>query len=217
MERKTFSQVQIYVRETYNRAVKQASAGNYSDAVNLLVPVIKANPSVPVLFDKIREYEVIKTRSCNPLVKLFWLLLSPWLFIVIKIVTLIDSQKAMAMCETPLAHCVDLPLILTALADASEASAAPWGAATALNVIRIFHPNNEGNLRRLAVAMQNNGQAVEALKIFRLLASNYSKQSNLENSQALQLKRPYWHARPHRYHHDHTILHYHWSGELNRK
>ena len=36
------------------------------------VPVVKANPAVPILFEKLREYEVAKCRSCNPLVKLFW-------------------------------------------------------------------------------------------------------------------------------------------------
>ena len=181
MERKTFSQVQIYVRETYNRAAKLAAGGNYEEAIDLLVPVVKANPAVPILFEKLREYEVAKCRSCNPLVKLFWNLISPATFIFIKIMSLIDSQKAMALCEGPLSFCVDQPLLLSALADASEASAAPWGAATALNVIRIFHPNNEGNLRRLAVAMQNNNQAVEGLKIFRILAKKYPNNLAMQN------------------------------------
>ena len=181
MERKTFSQVQIYVRETYQRAAKLASTGNYDEAVRLLMPVVKANPAVPILFEKLREYEIAKCRTCNPLVKLFWNLISPVLFIVIKIMTLIDSQAAMKMCEGPLAICVDQPLILTALADASEATAAPWGAATALNVVRVFHPGNEGNLRRLAVAMQNNNQAEEALKIFRILAKKYPNNLAMQN------------------------------------
>ena len=181
MERKTFSQVQIYVRESYNRAAKLASSGQYEAAVDVLVPVVIANPAVPILFEKLREYEVAKTRTCNPLVRIFWQLLSPAVFILVKIVTLIDSQKAMAMCEKPLSFCVDQPLVLSALADASEASAAPWGAATALNVIRIFHPNNESNLRRLAVAMQNNNQAVEGLKIFRILAKKYPNNLAMQN------------------------------------
>ena len=67
MERKTFSQVQIYVRESYNRAAKLASSGQYEAAVDVLVPVVIANPSVPILFEKLREYEVAKTRTCNPL------------------------------------------------------------------------------------------------------------------------------------------------------
>ena len=68
MERKTFSQVQIYVREAYNRAAKFASTGNYDEAVRILVPVIKANPSVAILFEKLREYEIARGRTCNPLV-----------------------------------------------------------------------------------------------------------------------------------------------------
>ena len=189
MERKTFSQVQIGVREAYNRAAKFASSGNYSEAVRILVPVIKENPSVAILFEKLREYEIAKSRTTNPLIKLGWNLISPVLFIVIKIVGLIDSQLAMRMCEGPLASCVDQPLILTAMADVSEASAAPWGAATALNVIRVFHPNNEANLRRLAVALQNNNQAVEGLKIFRILAkkhpTNLAMQNELRAAMAL--------------------------------
>lgn len=181
MERKTFSQVQIYVREGYNRAAKQAAVGNYDEAIRILVPIVKNNPSVAILFEKLRDYEVAKCRKGVGLAKVFWSLLSPIYFIVVKIVSLIDSEKAMAMCEGPLAACVDLPLILTAMADASEASAAPWGAVTALNVIRIFHPNNEGNLRRLAVAMQHNNQAAEGLKIFRILAKKHPENLAMQN------------------------------------
>ena len=181
MERKTFSQVQIYVREAYNRANKAAAGGDYEGAIRILVPVVKSNPAVPILFEKLREYEIAKGRTCNPVVKLFWNLISPVTFVVIKIVGLIDSQMAMRMCEGPLASCVDQPLVLTAMADVSEASAAPWGAATALNVIRVFHPNNEANLRRLAVAMQNNNQAQEGLKIFRILAKKYPNNLAMQN------------------------------------
>ena len=181
MERKTFSQVQIYVREAYNRAAKLASGGNYEEAIRILIPVVKSCPSVPIVFEKLREYEIVKGRTCNPLVKLFWNMISPITFILIKIVGLIDSQAAMRMCEGPLSKCVDQPLVLTAMADVSEASAAPWGAATALNVIRVFHPNNEGNLRRLAVALQNNNQAVEGLKIFRALAKKHPNNLAMQN------------------------------------
>ena len=181
MERKTFSQVQIYVREGYNRAAKQAAVGNYNEAIRILVPIVKNNPSVPILFEKLRDYEMAKCRKGGALGKIFWQLLSPVFFIAVKIVSLIDPVKAMAMCEGPLASCVDLPLILTAMADASEASAAPWGAVTALNVIRVFHPNNEGNLRRLAVAMQHNNQAAEGLKIFRILAKKHPENLAMQN------------------------------------
>ena len=181
MERKTFSQVQIYVREGYNRAAKQAAVGNYDEAIRILVPIVRSNPSVPILFEKLRDYEMAKCRKGGALGKVFWQLLSPLYFIVVKIVSLIDPEKAMAMCEGPLASCVDLPLILTAMADASEASAAPWGAVTALNVIRVFHPNNEANLRRLAVAMQHNNQAAEGLKIFRILAKKHPENLAMQN------------------------------------
>ena len=44
MERKTFSKVQIYVRDSYNRAAKMAAKGDYAGAVDTLLPVIKDNP-----------------------------------------------------------------------------------------------------------------------------------------------------------------------------
>ena len=58
MERKTFSKAQIYVRDSYNRAGKLAEKGDYAGAVEILLPVIKANPEVPQLFERIREYEI---------------------------------------------------------------------------------------------------------------------------------------------------------------
>ena len=68
MERKTFSKVQIYVRDSYNRAAKMDAKGDYAGAVDVLLPVIKDNPEVPQLFERIREYEMAwhKQKSIFP-------------------------------------------------------------------------------------------------------------------------------------------------------
>ena len=69
MERKTFSKAKIYVRESYNRAGKLAEKGDYAAAVEILLPVIKANPDVPQLFERIREYEMAWDKKKNVFIK----------------------------------------------------------------------------------------------------------------------------------------------------
>ena len=63
MERKTVSQAQIYVRDAVNRAAQQAGMKDFNSAVKTLLPVIKRNPDIPLLFEKIREYEVKKLKG----------------------------------------------------------------------------------------------------------------------------------------------------------
>ena len=58
MERKTVSQAQIYVRDAVNRAAQQAAGRDFAGAVRTLLPVIKRNLDIPLLFEKIREYEL---------------------------------------------------------------------------------------------------------------------------------------------------------------
>ncbi len=181
MERKTFSKVQIYVRDSYDRAAKLFAGGDIDGAIRLLVQVVRLNPEVPMLYERLRQYEIAKCRIQNGLVKFFFLLLSIFKLIPIKIVALFDPVRAMGMCEGPLMHNVDNPMILNALAGAAESCEAPWAAATALNVIREFHPGNTANLRRLATAMQGNGQAREALKIHQVLAKNAPGDLNVQN------------------------------------
>ena len=181
MERKTFTKVHIYVRDAYKRAGKLAATGNYKEAIEVLVPVIRENPEIPALYERLREYEIIAAKKKNPLAKLGWQLLALFIYPVIKITAGVDPIKAMAMCEKPLAHCVDNPLILSALADAADNAEAPWVAATALEVNRAFRPNSESNLRRLAIALQESGRANESLKIFQSLIRKHPGDLSIQN------------------------------------
>ena len=174
MERKTFSKVQIYVRDSYNRAGKLAEKGDYAGAVEILLPVIKANPEVPQLFERIREYEIAWHKKKNIFAKLGGLLVSLFVAPVAVVMSFINPVTAMAMCEGPLAMCVDNPLMLQVMALASNNADAPWGTVTALNVIRQLHPSNTLILKPLAEAMQRNNQAGEALKIHQTIIKSTS-------------------------------------------
>ena len=181
MERKTFTKAHIYVRDAYRRAGKLAAEGKYSEAIEVLVPVVMENPEVPALYERLREYEIKKAEKQNPLVKLMWGLLSLFIYPVIKIVGSKDPVRAMAMCEKPLAACVDNPLILSALADAGDSADAPWVTASALEVNRKFRPKNEANLRRLAMAMQLGGRANESLQLFQELVRRHPADLAIQN------------------------------------
>ena len=181
MERKTFTKVHIYVRDAYRRAGKLAAAGDYAGAIDVLVPVVMENPEVPALFERLREYEIKKAEKQNPLVKFLWILLSLFIYPVIRIVALSDPVKAMAMCEKPLAVSVDNPVLLSALAAAGDAAEAPWVVASALDVNRRFRPKNESNLRRLAMAMQMGGRANESLQLFQELIRKHPEDLSIQN------------------------------------
>ena len=181
MERRTFSKAQIYVKESYNRAGRLASSGAFEEAIQTLLPVVKTNPEVPMLFDKLREYEVAKCRRQGGLSKVWWQLVGGLKVPIVRIAMLVDPVKAMAMCEGPLAGCVDNPPLLSALAAAADACEAPWIASTALAVVRVFHPKNEANLRALSAAMQANGQARGALKILNEIAKQHPGDMNIQN------------------------------------
>ena len=181
MERKTFSKAQIYVKDSYNRAGRMASSGAFDEAIQLLLPVVKTNPEVPMLFDKLREYEIAKCRRQSGLSKAWWQIVGMLKVPVVRIAMLADPVKAMAMCEGPLAGCVDNPPLLAALAAAADACEAPWIASTALNVVRVFHPKNEANLRALSAAMQANGQARGALKILNDIAKQHPGDMSIQN------------------------------------
>ncbi|MBO5765969.1 MAG: tetratricopeptide repeat protein, partial [Lentisphaeria bacterium] len=88
---------------------------------------------------------------------------------------------AMAMCEKSLGRCVDQPVLLNALAFAANRCEAPWVTTTSLNALRIFHPNNEANLRKLAAAMQKNNQAQDALRIFQMIAKRHPSNLAIQN------------------------------------
>ncbi|MBR2373220.1 MAG: tetratricopeptide repeat protein, partial [Lentisphaeria bacterium] len=195
--RKTFSKVQIYVRDSYNRAGKLAAKGDYAGAVDILLPVIKANPEVPQLFERIREYEIAWHKEKSIFSKLGGVIVSLFVAPVAAVMAFINPVTAMAMCEGPLAMCVDNPLMLQVMALASNAADAPWGTVTALNVIRELHPNNTMVLKPLAEAMQRNNQAGEALRIHQKMAAstpnNLAAREELRSAMALaSLERGRW-------------------------
>ena len=181
MERKTFTKAHIYVRDAYRRAGKLAAEGKYSEAIDVLVPVVMENPEVPAIFERLREYEMKKAEKQSPLVKFLWMLLSLFICPVIKITAAKDPVKAMAMCEKPLAACVDNPLMLATLASAADSADAPWVVASALEVNRKFRPKNEANLRRLATAMQLGGRATESLQLFQELIRKHPGDLAIQN------------------------------------
>ena len=181
MERKTFTKAHIYVRDAYRRAGKLAAEAKYSEAIDILVPVVMENPEIPALYERLREYEIKKAEKQNPLVKLWWGLLALFIYPVIKIVGVKDPVQAMAMCEKPLAASVDNPLLLSALADAGDSAEAPWVVVSALEVNRHFRPKNEANLRRLAGAMQFSGRANESLQLFQELIRKHPGDLGIQN------------------------------------
>ena len=100
-----------------------------------------------------------------------------------------DPIKAMQMCETALASCVDIPAILNTMAAVSENAEAPWGVVSALKTLDKLHPGNQARMRRLAEAMQQNNQALDALKIHQELIKNTNttmeQQAELRSAMAL--------------------------------
>lgn len=196
MERKPISKVPFYAREAYNKAMASAiSDPEYS--IKTLRDLVKSIPDFGIARDKLRELECDKAMKQNPLAKAFWVFLSVFIFPIIKIRAIKDPFGAMAMCEGPLAKCVDNPLILNALSSAAEAADATFASAEALSIIHRFHPNNDSNNRRLIDAQQRNGQAGEALKIFQDLAQKNNKdlgmQGELRNALALaSIERGNW-------------------------
>ena len=80
--------------------------------------------------------------------------------------------------------------MLKALAAASEKADAPWGVVSALKALCKLHPGNEAQMRRLADAMQQNNQALDALKIHQELLKNstgasLAQQAELRSAMAL--------------------------------
>ncbi len=189
MERKTVSQAQIYVRDALNRANQQAGGRDFAGAVKSLLPAIKRNPDIPVLFEKIREYEINKLKKQSSSEKFFARLAAVFQVPVIRIVGMFDPIKAMQMCETALASCVDIPAILNTMAAVSENAEAPWGVVSALKTLDKLHPGNQARMRRLAEAMQQNNQALDALKIHQELVKNTNttmeQQAELRSAMAL--------------------------------
>lgn len=182
MNRKTVSQAPIYVRDTLNRAGRMAGSGDFAGAVDALFPVICKNPDVPMLYDKLREYELGKLRTQSGGVKFWGKFCGVFKIILVRIVASADPLKAMSMCEKSLAFCVDNPAILSTLADVAAQADAPWASATALSVLCKLHPGNAAQMRRLADAMQRNGQGIDALKVHQDLIAKAPDKKNVDKS-----------------------------------
>jgi tetratricopeptide (TPR) repeat protein len=182
MVRRTVSQAPIHVRDSLNRAVRFASSGDFDSAVDLLLPVICKYPAISVIYDKIREFELNKLAKQGGGIKLWVKFCSLFTTPVVRIIATSDPLKAMAMCEKQLAKCIDNPLILSALADACAAADAPWGSVSALNALCKLHPGNAIQMRRLADAMQRNGQGIDALKVHQDIISKSTDKKNIDRS-----------------------------------
>ena len=196
MDRKSLKQAPIYVRDAYNHAIKQAPS-DLNGAIQTLVKVVREYPEVAATREKLREFELAKARGMNPLVRAFWMLLSPIPFLIIKIKAIRDPYGALSLCEGPLSHCVDNPLILLAMADAGEDCEAMFISAEALEIFHEFHPANEGVARRMAEAFQRDGRAREALKVLQEISKRHpadlSMQAELRSAIALaSIERGKW-------------------------
>ena len=189
MERKTISQAQIYVRDALNRANQRASVRDYDGAVKTLLPAIKRNLDIPVLFEKIREFEINKLKNQSGGDKFLALLSAFFQLPIIRLIGAFDPLKAMGMCEAHLANYVDNPMILNALAAISDGADAPWGVVSALKTLDKLHPGNQARMRKLADAMQQNNQALDALKIHQTLMKDANttmeQQAELRSAMAL--------------------------------
>lgn len=196
MERKSLKQAPIYMRDAYNHAIKQAPS-DLDGAIQTLVKVVREYPEVAATREKLREFELAKTRGMNPLVRAFWMMLSPIPFLIIKIKAFRDPYGALSLCEGPLSHCVDNPLILLAMADAGEDCDAMFISAEALEIFHEFHPGSEGVARRMAEAFQRDGRAREALKVLQEISKRHpadlSMQAELRSAIALaSIERGKW-------------------------
>ena len=196
MERKSLKQAPIYMRDAYNHAIKQAPS-DLDGAIQTLVKVVREYPEVAATREKLREFELAKTRGMNPLVRAFWMMLSPIPFLIIKIKAFRDPYGALSLCEGPLSHCVDNPLILLAMADAGEDCDAMFISAEALEIFHEFHPGSEAVARRMAEAFQRDGRAREALKVLQEISKRHpadlSMQAELRSAIALaSIERGKW-------------------------
>ena len=180
MERKTISQAQIYVRDALNRANQRASVRDFAGAVKTLLPAIKRNLDIPILFEKIREFEINKLKTQSGADKFFALLSAFFQLPIIRIIGVIDPLKAMAMCEAHLASYVDNPMILNALAAISDSAGAPWGVVSALKTKDKLHPGNQARMRKLADAMQQNSYLQKEITAARALYNDTVNQWNTD-------------------------------------
>ncbi len=181
MNRKSVSQAPIYVRDTLNRAARMAAVQDFESAVETLCPVICKNPEVPLLYERLREYELGKLKNQGAGAKFWGNFCALFKAMRIAIVMGSDPVKAMELCEVSLAFCVDNPTILNALAKACNAAGAPWGEVSALDILCKLHPNPI-RMKKLAEAMQRNGQGIDALKVHQDIISRSADKKNVDKA-----------------------------------
>ncbi len=181
MVRKTVSQAPIYVRDSLTRAARMAGAGDFDGAVEVLWPVLSKNPEVPVIYDKLREYELGKLKTLSGGAKFWAKFCGAFKAIRINMVASSDPVRAMEMCEESLAACVDNPSVLNALVKACENAGSPWGAVSAWQVLCKLHPNPI-RMKKLAEAMQRNGQGIDALKVHQDIIVNAVDKKNVDKA-----------------------------------
>lgn len=181
MVRKTVSQAPIYVRDALTRAARMAQAQNFDGAVEILYPILCKNPEVQMLYEKLREYELGKLKTLSGGVKFLAKLAAIFKVPFIAMQSASDPVKAMAMCEDSLAYCVDNPAVLTALASAGEKAGSPWAVVSALDVLCKLHPTAP-RMKKLADAMQRNGQGIDALKIHQDMIAQTADKKNIDKA-----------------------------------
>ncbi|MCQ2379790.1 MAG: tetratricopeptide repeat protein [Victivallaceae bacterium] len=172
MEKKPFSKVKVYVRNNYNKAAILAKAGQLYEAIDLLASTVSEVPEVQMVYDRLREYQVKYCKEMSPGKKALFQLLQIFTAPVAAIKSFGDPLAGMAFCEKRLVCCVDQIAILSLLAVMANKAGAPWIEVSVRQVIREFHPGNNANLKSLAIAMQNNEQAREAIGIQQEMAKN---------------------------------------------
>ena len=190
MERKTLSQVQIYVRDAVNRAGQQAANKNFAGAIETLLPVLRRNPDVPLLFDRIRDYELKLMPQLGGGAKFLSVMAVLFKAPFIGIIGAKDPIRGIIMCENVLASYVDNPAILGMLASFARSAGAPWAEANALLVDYRLRPKNLSKAKQYAEALQRNGQALDALKVHqemlkKLPADSLAQRDELRQAMAL--------------------------------
>ena len=181
MIRKTVSQAPIYVRDALTRAARMAQVQDFNSAVDILYPILCKNPEVPMLYEKLREYELGKLKNLSGGVKFLAKLAALFKAPVVQIISASDPLKAMAMCENSLAFCVDNPVMLGVLASVGESAGSPWAVVSALDVLCKLHPS-PARMKKLADAMQRNGQGIDALKIHQDMIAKTADKKNIDKA-----------------------------------
>jgi tetratricopeptide (TPR) repeat protein len=189
MDKKTLQDIQVSLRELYQKAADSGNKKNWDYAIKLMKQVVNKAPSLIPAREKLREFERQKSNGMGAIAKLSAKIKSS--FKAAKIKSAIGKQplKAMEMCEEELANFLYNPVILNQLADAAEKAGALFISIESLLVIREFSPDNENTMRKLAEFYKKNEEPMKSLQIFQELAGRHPNdlkvQSELRAATAL--------------------------------